>query len=59
VFRHELDPGLVDAIRGATNGNFILGDTRFAEQIGAALGRRVTPGKAGRPKKIAMEEKVD
>jgi len=29
------------------------------EQIAAVLGRRVIPGKAGRPKKIAMEEPVD
>lgn len=52
LFRHELEPGLVDAIRGATNGNFVLGDERFCDQIASALGRRVTPGVAGRPRKI-------
>lgn len=26
LFRYELDPGLVDEIRRATNGNFALGD---------------------------------
>jgi putative transposase len=51
LFRHELEPGLVDEIRRATNGNFALGDSRFAEQIGAMLGRRVVPGKSGRPRK--------
>lgn len=51
LFRYELEPGLVDEIRRATNGNFALGDVRFAEQISAALGRRVTPGQSGRPRK--------
>ncbi len=50
LFRYELEPKLVDAIRKATNGNYVLGDTKFAEQIAEALGRRVLPGKAGRPK---------
>lgn len=52
LFRHELEPRLVDEIRRATNGNFALGSALFAEQIGAALGRRVTPGKPGRPRKV-------
>ncbi len=52
LFRHELEPGLVDAIRRASNGNFALGNTRFAEEIAAALGRRVTPGEPGRPRKL-------
>ena len=50
LFRYELEPKLVDEIRKATNGNYVLGDTKFAEQIAEALGRRVLPGKAGRPK---------
>ncbi len=50
LFRYELEPKLVDEIRKATNGNYVLGDSRFAEQIAEALGRRVLPGKAGRPK---------
>jgi putative transposase len=51
LFRHELDPGEIDKIRKATHGNFALGSSRFAEEIGEMLGRRVTPGKAGRPRK--------
>ena len=51
LFRYQLDPGLVDSIRRATNGNYALGDARFAEQISKALGRRVVPGQAGRPRK--------
>jgi len=52
LFRYELEPKLADQIRRATNGNFALGSALFAEQIGAALGRRVTPGKSGRPRKL-------
>jgi len=52
LFRSELAPGLVDQIRRATNGNFALGSARFAEEIAEALGRRATPGKAGRPRKL-------
>jgi putative transposase len=51
LFRHELDPGEIDKIRKATNGNFALGTSRFAREISEMLGRRVTPGKAGRPRK--------
>lgn len=51
LFRYELEPGLVDAIRRATNGNFALGDVRFGEQIAQALGRRALPGRSGRPRK--------
>jgi len=59
LFRHELEPGLVDAIRQATNGNYALGDSRFGEQIALALGRCAMPGKAGRPRKEAEPESGD
>lgn len=49
LFRYQLDPGLVDELRSATNGNYALGNERFQQEIAAALGRRVTRGKAGRP----------
>jgi putative transposase len=51
LFRDELEPGLVDEIRQATNGNFALGGERFAAQVSSALGRRAQPGKSGRPRK--------
>jgi len=51
LFRYNLEPGLVDEIRKATNGNYVLGNDRFKEEIRKALGRRVKPGKAGRPVK--------
>lgn len=59
LFRHALDPGLVDEIRRATNGNFALGSPRFAEEIAAALGRRVTRGRPGRPKKAPPCKNAD
>jgi len=49
LFRYQLDPGLVDELRSATNGNYALGNERFMRQMAAALGRRVTRGRAGRP----------
>lgn len=49
LFRYQLDPGLVDQLRSATNGNYALGNERFRLEVAAALGRRVTRGQAGRP----------
>jgi putative transposase len=49
LFRFELEPGLVDQIRQATNGNNALGDGRFVAELEQMLGRRVTRGKPGRP----------
>jgi len=59
LFRHELEPCVVDQIRRATNGNFTLGNQRFKEKIAAMLGRRVTPGKAGRPRKKTEKKEGD
>ena len=56
LFRHELEPGTIDQIRQATNGNFALGNLRFKEEITSILGRRVTPGKAGRPRKDTKKQ---
>ena len=52
LFRYELEPGLVDEIRRATNGNYALGNAAFAEQVTSALGRRAVPGKSGRPRRV-------
>lgn len=49
LFRYELDPGTVDAIRSATNGNYALGSAKFADQVERALQRRASRGKPGRP----------
>ncbi|MCP3669087.1 MAG: hypothetical protein GY814_01345 [Gammaproteobacteria bacterium] len=49
LFRSQLEPGLVDEIRQATNGNYDKGSERFKCQITDILGRRVIRGKPGRP----------
>jgi len=49
LFKAHVDD-IDNQIRTATNGNYVLGNQRFQEQIAHALGRRVTKGKAGRPK---------
>lgn len=59
LFRHELEPGLVDEIRRATNGNFALGNERFAKVVGAMIGRRAAPGQSGRPRNIAEPDSGD
>lgn len=51
LFRDQLDPGMIDEIRVATNGNYALGSPHFQAQVAAMLGWRVTPGKSGRPRK--------
>lgn len=56
LFRYELEPGRVDEIRKATNGNFLLANSRFAAGVAAALGRRVQPGVSGRPRKQVEPE---
>ena len=59
LFRYQLDPGLVDQLRSATNGNYALGNERFLSEMTAALGRRVTRGTAGRPRAEAALESGD
>jgi putative transposase len=51
LFRAPPDAQLLAEIRSATNGNFALGSDRFRLEAAAALGRRVTRGKPGRPAK--------
>ncbi len=48
---HQLDPELVDQIRSATNGGFVLGTERFQKEIAAVVGRRTWRGRPGRPGK--------
>ena len=52
MFNAHLDTDVIDDIRSSTNGNYVLGNERFKEEISVALKRRVVPGKAGRPKKV-------
>jgi len=59
LFRYGLAPGLIDEIRHVTNGNYTLGNSSFASEAAATLGRRVAPGQPGRQRKRSarvMEE---
>lgn len=47
----ETDAVATDNIRRATNGNYVIGETISTEELAKTLGRRVTPGKRGRPHK--------
>jgi putative transposase len=62
LFRYELDPGLVDEIRSATNGGYVLGTERFQKEIAEMLGRRTWRGSPGRPiksKNDADQQELD
>jgi len=50
LFDAHLDEQAIAEIRIATNGNYVLGNKRFQNEIEKMLGRRVTLGKSGRPK---------
>lgn len=51
LFDDVLDAQTVGAIRDATNSNYVLGSASFRDRVGALLGRRVTRGTPGRPRK--------
>jgi len=52
LFKAHIDEDVIDDIRASTNGNYVLGNERFKDQIADVLKRRVVPGKAGRPVKL-------
>lgn len=56
LFRYELEAGMVDEIRRATNGNFALGNERFAAEVEMMIGRRAVHGRSGRPRKLKSLE---
>jgi putative transposase len=50
LFKDQLNAKLINEIRESTNGNYELGSALFKQQVEAAIGRRVTKGKPGRPR---------
>ncbi|MES2126465.1 MAG: transposase [Pseudomonadota bacterium] len=46
-----LTPEQLKAIRHATHGNFALGSIGFVEEMARVLGRRVSPGVSGQPRR--------
>lgn len=51
LFDGYVDDQTLKLIRTSTNGNYVLGDSRFQQEIEQALKRRVVPGMPGRPSK--------
>lgn len=51
LFHDALAPALLEQIRQATNGNFVLGNPGFIAEIPTTQGQRMVPGKPGRPRK--------
>jgi putative transposase len=51
LFDQGLDPEIVETLRDATNRGWVPGRDRFQREIAAALGRRVTAPRRGRPPK--------
>jgi putative transposase len=51
LFKQPLEQSFVDGLRAASNGGWALGSDKFKQKIAKALGRRVTPLPAGRPRK--------
>jgi putative transposase len=51
LFRYQIDPELVDQIRSATNGGFVLGSENFQQKIAQMIGQRTWRGSPSRPVK--------
>jgi len=50
IFKSELCATIIEQVRTATNSNYALGSEKFKAETEVALGRRVSPGKPGRPR---------
>ena len=57
LFESALDTSLLQRLRECTNGGFVLGNERFAQQIATMVGRRTWKGVPGRPQKINDDER--
>ena len=55
LFRSQLSPEFLDALRAATNGGWALGNDRFKRQIAGAVGRRAAALSKGRPEKARKD----
>lgn len=55
LFTRGLTTEMMERIRGATLGNVVLGDKKFAQEVETATGRRSVHGSRGRPRKIGTD----
>ena len=56
LFGSELESSLLNEIRQATNGGYVLGSYKFQREVALAIGRRTFCGVPGRPQKAHLEE---
>lgn len=52
LFERTIPTSVLNKVRRAVNGNFALGNKQFVTAMAQRLGRSVTPGVAGRPRRI-------
>ncbi|PHS26638.1 MAG: transposase [Methylophaga sp.] len=57
LFQHQIEPSLIDQIRQASNGGYVLGTERFQQQIAKTIGQRTWRGEPGRPVKKSRNSK--
>jgi putative transposase len=55
TFLDRLSPELIEQLRSSTNGNYVLGDQKFASEIAQILGKGVSPSVSGRPEKCVLK----
>lgn len=56
LFKAHLEDKIMEGIRKATDGNYVLGNEKFQEEVEYMLKRRARPGKSGRPRKELEDE---
>lgn len=54
LFNNGTNDSTLHEIRSATNSNLVLGNAAFQQKMSDLLGRRVSPGKVGRPAKAVI-----
>lgn len=59
LFSEPLDAAALERIRDATNGDLPLASEAFKGALAVTSGRKMTPGRPGRPKKGGGEKSVD
>lgn len=55
-FGSELESSLLNEIRQAANGGYVLGSEKFQQEVALAIGHRTWREVPGRPQKAHLEE---
>jgi putative transposase len=56
LFGSELESSLLNEIRQAANGGYVLGSEKFQQEVALAIGRRTWRSVPGIPQKAHLEE---